>query len=201
MWKRLHVKCPLFLSDFNETWIFSTDFRKSSNIKFHQSPSSGRRVVPCEQTEGRTDMTKLTVAFRNFASAPRKGCRLLGYVSWHICVWVQDWDDAAVRLKRRSLRVVHVFVHVSYALRLSRCCSASQSAWSPSTVLQRVLLLARHFVCGRARYLTSAQNVSHATKLHWGLSESGSIDPPASDRGRPRSVQTPETELCVLRRL
>jgi hypothetical protein len=42
-------------------------FEKVSNIKFHQNPSSGSRVVP----HGETDMTKLTVAFCNFASAPK----------------------------------------------------------------------------------------------------------------------------------
>jgi hypothetical protein len=36
-----------------------------------QHPSSGCRVIPCEQTDGRTDMTKLTVTFRNFANAPK----------------------------------------------------------------------------------------------------------------------------------
>jgi len=28
MYIGLHVKYPLFLSDFNDTWIFSTYFRK-----------------------------------------------------------------------------------------------------------------------------------------------------------------------------
>ena len=47
-----YEKYPLFLSDFNETWIFLRDFRiKSSNIKFIQNPSSGSRVVPRGRTE------------------------------------------------------------------------------------------------------------------------------------------------------
>ena len=42
-------------------------FEKHSNIKFHEDASGGSRVVPCGRRAGRTDMTKLTVAFRNFA--------------------------------------------------------------------------------------------------------------------------------------
>ena len=44
-------------------------FEKSSNIIFHENPSSGSWVVPF----GRTDRTKLIVAFRNFAEAPKIG--------------------------------------------------------------------------------------------------------------------------------
>jgi len=33
--------------------------------------SVGGRVVPCRQTDGQTDMTKLIVGFRNFANAPK----------------------------------------------------------------------------------------------------------------------------------
>ena len=51
----LHVKCPLFLSDFKETWIFSTDFlEKNLHIKFHQKPSSRSPVVPCGRTDRQT---------------------------------------------------------------------------------------------------------------------------------------------------
>jgi hypothetical protein len=43
-------------------------FEKYSNIKFLKNPFTGSRVVPC----GRTDRyTKLIVAFRNFAKAPK----------------------------------------------------------------------------------------------------------------------------------
>jgi hypothetical protein len=42
---------------------------KGSNMKFHQNPSDGSRVV----SFGQTDM-KLIFAFRNFANAP-KNCK------------------------------------------------------------------------------------------------------------------------------
>ena len=40
-------------------------FEKSSNIKFHENLSSGNRVVPCRQTDGQTNMTKLILTYRN----------------------------------------------------------------------------------------------------------------------------------------
>jgi len=54
---------------FYETWIFSTNFRKIP--KYHTSWKS----APEPSCSMRTDMTKLTVAFRNFANAP-KNCRM-----------------------------------------------------------------------------------------------------------------------------
>jgi hypothetical protein len=45
-------------------------FEKYTNSKFHENPSSGSRVVPCIQTDGRTDMTKMIFASRNFATSP-----------------------------------------------------------------------------------------------------------------------------------
>jgi hypothetical protein len=42
----LHVMCPLFLPDFNETWIFPTHVQKKYwYTKFHKNPFSGSRVA------------------------------------------------------------------------------------------------------------------------------------------------------------
>jgi len=42
-------------------------FEEYLNIKFHENPSSGSRVV----SYGQTDMTKLIIAVRNFSTAPQ----------------------------------------------------------------------------------------------------------------------------------
>jgi len=51
-------------------------FEKYSNTKFHENPSSGSRVVPCGQTDGLTDMTKLIVAICNCEEEPKNCCAL-----------------------------------------------------------------------------------------------------------------------------
>jgi len=67
-----NVKHRVFLSDFNENLNFlekfsqnarTTNFEKTRPVKLSYSVRAG------ERTDGRTDMTKLTVAFRNFAKA------------------------------------------------------------------------------------------------------------------------------------
>jgi hypothetical protein len=66
---RLHVKHPLFLSDFNESWTFSTDVSKNIQIlnfmKIH--------LVGAELFHGdrRKYTKKLRATFGNFANAPR----------------------------------------------------------------------------------------------------------------------------------
>jgi len=66
----LHVKYPLFLPDFNETWIFSTVFSKNPQIwNFMKTRLVGATLFHADR---RTDMTKLIVAFHNFANAPKR---------------------------------------------------------------------------------------------------------------------------------
>jgi hypothetical protein len=62
----LYVKYQVFLSDFNKTWILLTYFRKI--LKYRIWRQSVQWELSCSM---RTDTTKLIVAFRNFANAPK----------------------------------------------------------------------------------------------------------------------------------
>jgi hypothetical protein len=66
------VKYPLFLFYFSETWIFSTDIRKILISNFMKIRLVGAEMFHADgRTDEWTDMTKLIVAFRNFANAPK----------------------------------------------------------------------------------------------------------------------------------
>jgi len=69
----LHVKRRrICLSDFNQTLIWSVRFSESvHSYELNENPFSESRVGPCGRTDGQADMTKLIVAFRNFANAPK----------------------------------------------------------------------------------------------------------------------------------
>jgi len=65
MYVGIYVKCPLFLSDFNKTLIFSTDFRKIPKYQILL-----KSVWWELRYSMQIHMTKLIVAFRNFENAP-----------------------------------------------------------------------------------------------------------------------------------
>jgi len=54
MYIGVRVKHLLYLSEFNETFIFLTDFRKILKYKFDENLSSGIRAVPCGRADGQT---------------------------------------------------------------------------------------------------------------------------------------------------
>ena len=72
MYVGLRVKYPIFLSDFNEIWVFSTDFSKNIQIfNFMKFRLVRAKFHSHRRTDGQTDKTQLIVAFNNFANAPK----------------------------------------------------------------------------------------------------------------------------------
>ena len=71
IWIALHVKYRLFLSDFNESWTFSSDFSKntqiSSLIEIH--PVGAELFHVDRKRDRQTDMMKLIVAFHSSAKS------------------------------------------------------------------------------------------------------------------------------------
>jgi hypothetical protein len=62
---------PVILVRFEGKLNFLIRFLKKKTEISNENPSSGSRGGPCGITERQTDMTKLTVAFRYNAKAPK----------------------------------------------------------------------------------------------------------------------------------
>jgi len=75
MYIGLHVKYPSFLSNFNETWISATDFRKILK-HFMKIRLGGAELFRADR---QTDMKKLMFVYRNFANATK--------ISQHLTHW------------------------------------------------------------------------------------------------------------------
>jgi hypothetical protein len=104
----VRVKYPSFLSDFNKTWIFFQKiFGRYPNIRFHEYPSSGSRVVALGQTD--RHITKLIVIFRNFAPKYRS-------LYWVCAVPIKSADC--------SIRTSQETPHISVT-KFSRCTKIS----------------------------------------------------------------------------
>jgi hypothetical protein len=69
MWKRLHDKYQLFLSNFNDTWSFSPDFRGGGGTQVSNSIKIRPEEAEVFHADGQKDRG-CDKAFRNFANAP-----------------------------------------------------------------------------------------------------------------------------------
>jgi len=139
MYIGLHVKYPLLLSDVDEIWIFSTDFRQNPQT------SNFTKCVQWEPSyfmrkDGRTDVTMLIVAFRNFANAPKNGSftPLFIFNPWKflyscdsvsrmltsfpkcvvcsVCVWILSMCHIYIRRAGKSSFIIFKGIHFGHRL-------------------------------------------------------------------------------------
>jgi hypothetical protein len=123
---------------------------KYSNINFRENPFSGSRVVLC----GRTDMTKLRVAFRNITNtAPKK----LNPVSTNR-ISKRDTDD-----NHRRPYTMPALLNISYSQpQVHKSCTIIKLSVSATWLLLKC-------VCWMRRGLTAHWASSARTKAQWPL--------------------------------
>jgi hypothetical protein len=86
-----HMKYPLFLSDFNLTWIFQTARQISKNTQIQNL----MKICPVDaelfHADGQTDMKKLTFALCNITNAPKMTSLCGNYTK--ILFWKMFWRE------------------------------------------------------------------------------------------------------------
>lgn len=86
MYSGLHVKCPIFLFDFNQICIYWQILTNPTNIKFHRNPLRRSLTDTC----GQTDMMKLTGTYHEYANAPKKLCGISPHHSCPRGLWLNE---------------------------------------------------------------------------------------------------------------
>ena len=91
-----------------QNWPCSTDFRKI--LKYQISWISAQWKPSCSLiTDGQTDMTKLTAAFRNFAKALKIRYTDMARLSFHNVLFLQDIELSS---RTYNANIFHYFCHV-----------------------------------------------------------------------------------------
>ena len=100
-----HVEHLLFLSNFNETWIFFERFlKKYSNIKFNENVSYRSWVVPCGQTDKNGEADSRFSQFCEYAWGDLQECFYFNCfdISWPITSYsINLFSQENSRMHRR----------------------------------------------------------------------------------------------------
>jgi len=102
-----HVLNTWFWEDFNETSIFSPDFRKT--LKYLILCKSVQREPSCSRrTDRQTDLTKLIVNFRNSRKAPKNHRQLPKQQSWYQSRIWNSYSLNTSRILYRCTNLIYV---------------------------------------------------------------------------------------------